>query len=380
MFYLHPILPANPALTKLVTPLTSGRLPKRFFTVALAMVAIASGLYAVDAEPREKPGRFAEAEPQIPMDPKIKRDAATENEIFGDPTPHEYDAAVEAPPDPKTLTDAGGFSTTYDLPEVKVTDLYGDPKAEAENAMRAAEEELDLYDREFKPYTSFDRNAPRWVYSPLPKVPAGITNPVLSGNPRLEEEQAAATAGEELALEHQALQPLAEDQLHNPSPFLERDFHREEDFLDDADSFNDQVEELNRQLNERWQEFDKNLNNRLGDQEKLVREMQREWRRKRVDAPFYRLPDRELAENTFADDQYLSDRSRLDLRRMDEWDEYHATRNSLRERMVNYNRTSDEYLRLQNNLNDLDQRQAARERAYEREYRNLDVDYSLGRW
>ncbi len=219
--------------------------------------------------------------------------------------------------------------------------------------------------------STFDPNAPRWVYSPLPTVPVTETSPKKTGNPQEEAE---------LAGEPEGLTPLLEEEAPNSSPFLERDFHRERDFLRDSETFNDQVKELNRLLNERWQEFDKELKNRIGDQENLVREVDPEWRQKRVDAPFYRLPDAELSEKTFADDQYLSDRSRLDLRRMDDWDTYQAYRNDLQERMLNYNRASDEYLRLQKNLNDLDQRQAARERDYEREYRNLDVDYSLGRW
>ncbi len=354
--------------------------PHLFLAFAIYVLASYPAAAAAEMPLNQKPGVIAKGEIAPPVSPDVKQDIEMEDEIIGDATPGEYGIAVENAPDPYAPADKSGYSALENRPKLKVEELSNDPEVEAKDAMDAAEKELERYDKEFPPMSEVIRNVPRWVYSPLPSVPAGETTPEMSANPQSEAARVDAVADSELAEDHEALKPLAEDELHPPSPFIEKDYHREKDCLDDSESFNDQVKELNRQLNERWQEFDKQLKNRLGDQEKLVQEMQRGWRQKRVDAPFYRLPDADLAEKTYADDQYLSDRSRLDLKRMDEWDQYQANRTNLQHRMLNYDRASDEYLRLEKTLNDLDRRQAAKERDYERDYRNLDVDYSLGRW
>lgn len=80
------------------------------------------------------------------------------------------------------------------------------------------------------------------------------------------------------------------------------------------------------------------------------------------------------------DGRYQTARRQLNERRNTDADIYRDHRRQLEGRLSNASRTSPEYDRLERELNDLDRRHAERERNYERDFRNMDADYSIARW
>ena len=80
------------------------------------------------------------------------------------------------------------------------------------------------------------------------------------------------------------------------------------------------------------------------------------------------------------DGRYQTARRQLNERRNTDSDIYRDHRRQLEGRLSTASRTSPEYDRLERELNDLDRRHAERERNYERDFRNMDADYSIARW
>lgn len=80
------------------------------------------------------------------------------------------------------------------------------------------------------------------------------------------------------------------------------------------------------------------------------------------------------------DGRYQTARRELNERRDADADTYRDRRRQLESRLSSANRSSPEYDRLERELNNLDRRHAERERGYERDFRNMDADYSITRW
>ncbi|MCD8350944.1 MAG: hypothetical protein LUC93_10085 [Planctomycetaceae bacterium] len=80
------------------------------------------------------------------------------------------------------------------------------------------------------------------------------------------------------------------------------------------------------------------------------------------------------------DHRYQQARRQMDDRRLRETGAYRDQRRQLENRLSTSSRTSPDYTRLERELNDLDRRHAERERNYERDFRNMDADYSVARW
>ncbi|MCD8139062.1 MAG: hypothetical protein LUE17_04665 [Planctomycetaceae bacterium] len=70
----------------------------------------------------------------------------------------------------------------------------------------------------------------------------------------------------------------------------------------------------------------------------------------------------------------------MNQRRLQETSAYRNQRREMENRLSTSSRTSPEYTRLERELNDLDRRHAERERNYERDFRNMDADYSVSQW
>lgn len=84
--------------------------------------------------------------------------------------------------------------------------------------------------------------------------------------------------------------------------------------------------------------------------------------------------------NDVNDGRYQTARRQLNERRNTDADTYRDNRRQLEGRLSSASRTTPEYDRLERELNDLDRRHAERERNYERDFRNMDADYSIARW
>ncbi len=93
-----------------------------------------------------------------------------------------------------------------------------------------------------------------------------------------------------------------------------------------------------------------------------------------------RSDDALLSRDSDNDHRYQQERRRMDERRLRETSAYQDQRRQLENRLSNQSRTHPDYTRLERELNDLDRRHAERERNYERDFRNMDADYSVSRW
>lgn len=80
------------------------------------------------------------------------------------------------------------------------------------------------------------------------------------------------------------------------------------------------------------------------------------------------------------DNRYDRERRELTDRRNREADAYQDNRRRLESRLSSTSQISPNRSRLEQALNDLDRRHAERERAYERDFRNMDADFAVARW
>lgn len=126
------------------------------------------------------------------------------------------------------------------------------------------------------------------------------------------------------------------------------------------------------------------LETRIQRQDDRIRDLERGWRNA---SPGYYSKDtiermnREYENDLYIDNdnRYSMERRQLDNIRSKELNEYRDRRQEIQNSMVGYNRSSSEYERLERQLNDLDRRHAEEERKFEREFRNMDANYSLTR-
>lgn len=143
--------------------------------------------------------------------------------------------------------------------------------------------------------------------------------------------------------------------------------HDERSLVRAADKFNDSIAKPRANA----------IEARVQRQEERARNMQNTWRS--VAADRFGWQDSENADVRVRDSRYVEERRRLDERRSDEMNGYRENRRSIQNRMSGYNRSSDEYEKLERQLNDLDRRHAEAERRFEREFRNMDANYSITR-
>lgn len=90
-------------------------------------------------------------------------------------------------------------------------------------------------------------------------------------------------------------------------------------------------------------------------------------------------PEENGLENAL-DSRYSEAKRQLTERRNREADAYQDSRRQLESRLNGISRYSPDHDRLEQALNDLDRRYAERERTYERDFRDMDTDFSLARW
>lgn len=157
------------------------------------------------------------------------------------------------------------------------------------------------------------------------------------------------------------------DELHNPERLWR---HSENDFIDSADDFN--------RNGSRYADHS-NLETRLRTQEETIREIRGNWA---ASAYSEGEDGRQFGRmrNYNQDTRYSQERRNLDERRSAELREYREKRREIQNRMSGYNRQSTEYIALQRDLLDLDRRHAEEERRFEREFTNMDANYSQRSW
>ena len=158
--------------------------------------------------------------------------------------------------------------------------------------------------------------------------------------------------------------------------------HREGDFIDAADRFNEMAGNVGVRTGNRF----------IGSRDTLEARLRREEEAFALFglsggnsvSGYYndhleRERDRDRL-NDLNDARYHQERRQLSKRRNLETDIYRDNRRQLETRLSGATRSSPEYARLERELNDLDRRHAERERSYERDFRNMDADYSIARW
>ena len=80
------------------------------------------------------------------------------------------------------------------------------------------------------------------------------------------------------------------------------------------------------------------------------------------------------------DTRYNEERANLNQRRISEMNDYRQERQRIENRMSNAARGSNEYTRLQNDLNALDRSNSEREQKLANEFRTMDAKFSTGEW
>lgn len=140
--------------------------------------------------------------------------------------------------------------------------------------------------------------------------------------------------------------------------------HSENDFINAADDFNQNTHYANLT----------DLDYRARTQEARMRGARDNWA-----GTAYSEDNREIARMRNADSRYNQERNRLDDRRRSELNDYREKRRDIQNQMSMYDRQSMEYRDLQRELHELDRGHADEERKFEREFTNMDANFSQSR-
>lgn len=153
---------------------------------------------------------------------------------------------------------------------------------------------------------------------------------------------------------------------------------------DDIDAANDVFRRNENDFINAAERFDNRLNEpfteaRLRSGESRTRGMTNDWRNST--SGFYSTHvNRPDTMTRYTDSRYTQERRRLDDLRAKEMNTYRDKRHYIQNRMSGFNRNSYEYDRLERELHALDRSHAEQERRFEREFRNMDANYSITRW
>lgn len=166
--------------------------------------------------------------------------------------------------------------------------------------------------------------------------------------------------------------PVGPDSLKDGMESTEDVFqHSENDFINASEGFNDSIHSANHG------NLMETRHQRLNE---AMRDASNTWD---VRSDGYYIGDRRqepMRFDRYSDSRYNQERRRLDDMRTRELSDYRERRHDIQTRMSRYNRNSYDYERLERDLNELDRRHAEEERKFERDFRNMDANYSINRW